>query len=131
MNTETPSRPSAREEALQALYAADTVGGDLQVEGLSVRGARLATAVWERRSELDAEISARSVSWRVERMPAVDRAILRIGAHELLDTDLPVGVAVSEAVELAKRFSTARSGSFVNGVLGTMARQVAEQRGQG
>ena len=61
-------------------------------------------------------------------MPAVDRAILRIGAHELLDTDLPVGVAVSEAVELAKRFSTARSGSFVNGVLGTMGREVAESR---
>ena len=98
------------------------------MDGLSARGARLATAVWDRRHELDKAIASRSLGWRVERMPAVDRAILRIGAHELLDTDLPVGVAVSEAVELAKRYSTARSGSFVNGVLGTMGRDLAENR---
>jgi N utilization substance protein B len=101
------------------------------VEGLSARGARLATAVWDRRHELDGAIAARSLGWRVERMPAVDRAILRIGAHELLDTDLPVGVAVSEAVELAKRYSTARSGSFVNGVLGTIGRDLGDRREDG
>ncbi len=98
------------------------------MDGLCARGARLATAVWERRDELDRRSPPGRSSWRVERMPAVDRAILRIGAHELLDTDVPVGVAVSEAVELAKRYSTARSGSFVNGVLGTMGREVAEER---
>lgn len=124
-------RPSAREEALQAVYAADAVGGGLDVEGLSARGARLAAAVWDHRDELDASIAAKSLGWRVERMPAVDRAILRIGAYELLHTDLPVGVAVSEAVELAKHYSTARSGSFVNGVLGTLGREVSARRPDG
>ncbi|CAN5457796.1 MAG: transcription antitermination factor NusB [Acidimicrobiia bacterium] len=118
------TRP-AREEALLALYAADAVGDGPETEGLSSRGARLAAAVWDQRLELDAAIAARALGWRVERMPAVDRAILRIGAYELLHTDLPVGVAVSQAVELAKRYSTARSGAFVNGVLGTMARDSA------
>lgn len=119
------TRPAAREEALLALYAADAVGDGPETEGLSGRGARLAAAVWDHRLELDAAIAARALGWRVERMPAVDRAILRIGAYELLHTDLPVGVAVSQAVELAKRYSTARSGAFVNGVLGTMARDSA------
>jgi N utilization substance protein B len=50
-------------------------------------------------------------------MPPVDRNILRLGLYELSYTDTPVGVVISEAVELAKRYSTARSGAFVNGVL--------------
>lgn len=67
-------------------------------------------------------IASRARGWRVERMPAVDRTLLRMGAFELLHTDTPVGVIVSEAVELAKRYSTGRSGSFINGVLGALAR---------
>ncbi|MBA2337092.1 MAG: transcription antitermination factor NusB [Acidimicrobiia bacterium] len=122
------TRPEAREEALAALYAAEATAGPPDIDGLSARGARLVTAVWQRRADLDAAIAARAHGWRVERMPTVDRTILRIGAYELLETDLPVGIAVSEAVELAKRYSTARSGAFVNGVLGTMAREAAETR---
>jgi N utilization substance protein B len=53
-------------------------------------------------------------------MPAVDRNVLRLGLYELRYTDTPVGVAISEAVELAKTYSTERSGAFVNGVLGAL-----------
>lgn len=118
------SSPDAREQALLALYAADTTGADEPDYGdLSARAQRLTKAVWEDRHRLDGVIAGLSTGWRVERMPAVDRNVLRIGTYELLETDKPVGVAVSEAVELAKRYSTAGSGRFVNGVLGTLARR--------
>ena len=61
-----------------------------------------------------------ATGWRVERMPAVDRALLRLALFELRHTDTPVAVVISEAVELAKEYSTQRSGSFVNGVLGNL-----------
>ena len=69
------------------------------------------------KEELDRAISDVSSSWRIERMPAVDRALLRLAAYELLHTATPKGVVISEAVSLAKEYSTARSGAFINGVL--------------
>ena len=54
-------------------------------------------------------------------MPAVDRAVLRLALFELRHSDTPVGVVISEAVELAKKYSTGRSGAFVNGVLASLA----------
>ena len=60
-------------------------------------------------------------------MPAVDRNILRIGTYELLNSATPVGIIVSEAVELARRYSTARSGAFVNGVLGRLVEELKTQ----
>ena len=112
----------SREQALQVLYAADALGAAPDLEGVAAKAAMLAEGVWGHREELDAVIASRARGWRVERMPAVDRTLLRIGAFELLHTDTPVGVIVSEAVELAKRYSTGRSGSFINGVLGALAR---------
>ncbi len=112
----------SREQALQVLYAADALGAAPDLEGVTAKAAMLAEGVWEHREELDAMIASRARGWRVERMPAVDRTLLRMGAFELLHTDTPVGVIVSEAVELAKRYSTGRSGSFINGVLGALAR---------
>ena len=118
------SSPDAREQTLLALYAADTTGAaEPDYSDLSAKAQRLTTAVWKERHRLDDVIAGLSTGWRVERMPAVDRNVLRIGAYELLETEKPVGVAVSEAVELAKRYSTAGSGRFVNGVLGTLARR--------
>lgn len=118
------SNPDAREQALLALYAADTTDADEpDYTDLSAKAQRLTKGVWEERYRLDAVIAGLSTGWRVERMPAVDRNVLRIGAYELLETDKPVGVAISEAVELAKRYSTAGSGRFVNGVLGALARR--------
>ncbi len=111
------SKAAARDQALGALYAADMTESDPQVSGLSGRAARYVTGTWALRSELDAEISAAATGWRIERMPVVDRNIIRLALFELRKGDTPVGVVVSEAVNLAKKFSTERSGAFVNGVL--------------
>lgn len=116
------SKLEAREQALAALYAADAVDADEpDLSDLSARAGRLVMGVWQLRRELDEIIASTSTGWRVERMPTVDRNILRIGVYELRETETPVGVVISEAVELAKRYSTAGSGRFVNGVLATIA----------
>ncbi|GIU93439.1 MAG: hypothetical protein KatS3mg011_2345 [Acidimicrobiia bacterium] len=74
--------------------------------------------------ELDEAIDQASEHWRLERMPVVDRAILRLGLFELrYRPDTPTAVIIAEAVDLAKRFSTERSGAFVNGVLAALARR--------
>ena len=111
------SKLPARDQALSALYAADVRGTPPDTAGLSARAGRYVAGTWQQLNELDAAISAAATGWRVERMPAVDRNILRLALYELWLGDTPVGVVVSEAVKLAKRFSTERSGAFVNGVL--------------
>jgi transcription antitermination factor NusB len=111
-----------RVEAIGALYAADVLGADeVDVEALSRRATALATATWDSRVALDERIAAAAEGWRIDRMTAVDRNILRLGAYELLHTDLATGIVIDRAVEIAKRFSTARSGPFVNGILDTIA----------
>lgn len=80
-------------------------------------------AVAEHVVEIDAVLTASSENWRLERMSRVDRNILRIGVHEILRSeDVPARVAINEAVELAKRFGTAESPAFVNGILDRAAR---------
>ena len=111
------SKPSAREQALNALYAADTTGTAPGTEGLSGRARRYVEGTWADLSDLDRRIEAAATGWRLGRMPAVDRNILRLALYEMRSGATPVGVAVSEAVNLAKRFSTERSGAFVNAVL--------------
>ncbi len=82
----------------------------------------LVRGVAEHQAGIDARLSAASTNWRLERMATVDRIVLRLGAFELLHRpDVPVGTAIDEAVTLAKRFSTAESGAFVNGVLSAIA----------
>jgi N utilization substance protein B len=74
--------------------------------------------VWGRIGEIDALIGEAAEHWRVERMTLVDRNILRLGAYELSPgSDIPVAVAINEAVELGKRFGSEESGAFVNGIL--------------
>lgn len=115
------SRPDAREEALQALYTAE-LRGVPGFEGLGARARGLAEGVWEHRTELDATLEAVSTRWRVERMPVVDRSVLRLALFELrYRPELPVAVIISEAVRLATSYSTEKSGGFVNGVLGRIA----------
>ena len=73
-------------------------------------------------AEIDATIRAYAQGWTLERMPALDRALLRIGVFELTYTpEVPTGAVISEAVELAKTFSTDDSGKFVNGMLSAIA----------
>jgi N utilization substance protein B len=69
---------------------------------------------------LDAELDSRSQNWRVARMAATDRAVLRLAAFELLHTDVPGPVAVNEAIELARRYGTEASPRFVAGILGKL-----------
>jgi len=73
-------------------------------------------------SELDARIVAKSANWRLERMPAVDRNILRLAVYEMSSTDSPAPVVIDEALELARQFSTDESVSFINGVLDAVHR---------
>ncbi|MEJ7765116.1 MAG: transcription antitermination factor NusB [Acidimicrobiales bacterium] len=124
------SRREARERALELLYEAEAKG--LQptevLLGLAIEPDRFAvalvTGVGERLAELDGHIERLARDWTVERMPWVDRSILRLAAFELLARpDVPTGVILSEAVELAKRFSTEEAGRFVNGLLSNLARE--------
>ncbi|HSQ38408.1 MAG TPA: transcription antitermination factor NusB [Acidimicrobiia bacterium] len=113
-----------RDEVLEALYEADLRGSPPDVAGLDELGRALAAGVWTERGGLDEALGAVSAEWRVERMPAVDRAVLRLGLWELRHRpELSAGVIISEAVRLAKAYSTERSGAFVNGVLGRLAEE--------
>jgi N utilization substance protein B len=75
-------------------------------------------------TDIDAKISAAAENWRLSRMPTVDRNILRLGAFELLFMqDTPAAVAFDEAIELARRYGTADSSAFINGVLDRLRRE--------
>jgi len=131
------SRRKARAFALQILYAADASGGvdvegaarawgesfDIDVDEAGREFARdLARATTEHLALVDEIIAGASRNWRLDRMARVDRNILRLAACELkYFLDVPVKVAINEAVELAKRFGTAESPAFVNGILDRVA----------
>lgn len=120
-------RPEAREEALERLYEADQRRGDPDTSGLGNRASELVLGVWEERTSLDDAIGAASRGWRVSRMPPVDRNILRIAVWELRHHErTPIPVVISEAVRLAKAYSTERSGGFVNGVLAKLVSERAD-----
>ena len=123
-------RRAARERALELLYEAETKGLSTSdvIEQLPVApdayAIRLAAGVDGHRDEIDALLVRFAKGWTLERMPAVDRALLRLATYELLhEPDVPVGVVISEAVELASEFSTDDSGRFVNGVLSAIAKR--------
>lgn len=114
--------PEAREAALERLYEADQRRTSPDTSELGKRASELVLGVWEERASLDEAIGAASHGWRVARMPPVDRNVLRIALWELRHHErTPVPVVISEAVRLAKAYSTARSGGFVNGVLAKLA----------
>jgi N utilization substance protein B len=134
------ARTKSRKRALDVLFSAD-VRGDALADALGREESRarstperasswpyareIVQGVLDHRTEIDERIAAHASGWPIERMPAVDRAILRIGAWELgHNPDVPVGVAIDEAVEAAKELSTDDSPRFVNGVLSAIARDV-------
>lgn len=79
----------------------------------------------ERLPEIDSKIAEKSKGWSVNRIAKVDIAILRLAVYEMLfDEDIPVGVAIDEAVELAKKFGQDNSFSFVNGILSSISKEI-------
>jgi transcription antitermination protein NusB len=85
----------------------------------------LLRGVEDHSSDIDRLLREYSEHWAVERMPAVDRAVLRLGCFELVhEPEVPTAVVISEAVDLAKQYSTKDSGRFVNGLLARIAEQV-------
>jgi N utilization substance protein B len=128
------ARRAARERALGLLYEAETkaLAPSQVIAELPVPPDRFANdlvvGVEAREAEIDGLIATYAIGWTVERMPVVDRALLRLATYELLGRpDVPTGVVLSEAVELATQYSTEESGRFVNGVLSAIAAQVRGQ----
>lgn len=130
----TRSRHADRQRALAVLYEADVRGDEpRQVLERSVADdppaaftVALVEGVAQARSRLDELIATYARGWRIDRMPVVDRNLLRLGLWELLCSDVPVAVVIDEAVELANELSTPDSGRFVNGVLAQVARSEAD-----
>jgi N utilization substance protein B len=127
------ARSKARKRALDVLYAAELRGQDAVVELEAAIGEgegptnpyteTLVRGVAEHRVRIDELLAQYAQGWTLDRMPAVDRNALRLGAFELLYVDdVPDPVAVSEAVALVRDLSTDDSPSYVNGVLGAMLR---------
>ncbi|KOV85003.1 transcription antitermination factor NusB [Nocardia sp. NRRL S-836] len=127
------ARSKARKRAVDFLYEADLLGtdpvtllaervGSPDVPPVNDYTVTLVEGVAAHRARIDDLISEHAEGWTLQRMPAVDRAVLRIGLYELLwAADVPDAVAIDEAVELAKGLSTDDSPRFVNGVLGRIA----------
>ena len=125
------SRREARERALSLLYEADVKGETpaavLAAQPVTVEefAADLVSGVGSHQEQSDALIRQFAKGWSLERMPVVDRTLLRMGCYELGHRpDVPTAAVISEAVELAKQYSTDDSGKFVNGLLGRIAREL-------
>jgi N utilization substance protein B len=124
-------RRESRERALGLCYELEV--RDIDVDELLAElpvdpdayAVDLARGVQDHCDEIDGLLRRYSEHWAVERMPAVDRAVLRLGCYELAhEPDVPTAVVISEAVDLAKQYSTKDSGRFVNGLLARIAEQV-------
>ncbi len=136
------ARRRSRQVALQVLYATDLAetGGSERPpedavfeevaahfelpEGARAFAKQLVAGVATRRAVVDDLLARHARNWRLSRMAAVDRNILRLGAYELAHTDTPVRVVIDEAIELARRFGDDPSPAFVNGVLDAVAHEV-------
>ncbi len=130
-------RRLARENCLQSLYSSDvaklepaSVLASFQMEEFAEEAKNfefyrnLYTTTVSNIAKIDDIIKKTSLNWEMDRMPAIDRSILRMAVCEMMIlSDAPVAVVIDEAIELAKKYSTEKSGKFVNGVLDGIARQ--------
>ena len=137
----TARRTKARERALQALYQIDVAAEGID-EALGrfwksfepverevmTLAESLVRGVAEHRRVIDEEIERVSSNWRLDRMAKVDRNVLRLATYELLKTDVPVKVAINEAIELGKKYGSESTGAFVNGVLDRIASELPAER---
>lgn len=129
-------RRDAREAAVQYLYQREMQGDQsdqaleefYELRGLSPSGRRFCDELlqgWmQHREEIDEVIAKNARNFEFHRLSAVDRNVLRIACHEILfRSDIPAPVAINEAIEIAKKYSTEDSGKFVNGVLDNIRKQ--------
>jgi N utilization substance protein B len=145
-----PSRHRARERSLQILFQWDARKGPIEDAIFSFYDTlyseqsetppapdefvdRLVKGVVENIAEIDRRLAQHAEHWRIERMPAVDRNVLRLAIYEMMALDTPPPVAIDEAIELARRFSGEESVQFINGVLDAAKREIdsAARYGQG
>ncbi|MAF64218.1 MAG: transcription antitermination factor NusB [Planctomycetes bacterium] len=136
-------RTRARELALQFLYQVDLVRTRIDEADAFLRGEehdeqtrnfarRLVLGVNEHSALIDDRIQAVAQNWNISRMAVLDRNILRLGVHELLHcSDIPPKVAINEAIEMGKRFSTQNSGAFINGILDRIMNEALAAGAQG
>ena len=139
------SRRKARECALQMLFAADVAEmpaddvvrsywAELGETDLDVTAREFATRLASRTLSnlelLDERIRSRAEHWRISRMAVVDRNILRLAVYEFLYEPTPRTVAINEALEIARRFSTYEATQFINGILDAIKRDLDEQQPQ-
>jgi transcription antitermination protein NusB len=114
--------PPSNESAIQEEITSFCENFKAEEEGKSFFR-QLAVGVMAHRDQIDALINAASENWRISRMATVDRNILRLSVYELVYLDdIPPSVTINEAVEIAKRYGSQESPSFVNGILDTVAR---------
>jgi len=124
------SRREARERAVELGYEAELRSWTVEelLASLILPAdpfvVELLTDLERHRAEADAQIEKLARGWTLDRMPVLDLLIMRMATIELLHRDTPTGVVLSEAVDLASRYSTDESGRFVNGVLAAVAREV-------
>jgi transcription antitermination protein NusB len=136
-------RREAREAAIQLLFAHDIHEGageksdfeqrafwDLHQGSDKVRAIaeEMATGVRNQLPKIDEQLNAVLHNFTAEKLADVDRNILRLGVYELMFTDVPVPVVINEAVEIAKKFSTAQSGKFVNGIIDRLGKDLRKDR---
>lgn len=131
-------RTRARELAMQGLYQLDVQGQDLlqyleeffkEDEPDDVLARKLALdwikGVWENLAACDELITASTIKWKLSRLSPVDKSILRLSVYQLkFCNDIPPKVVINEAIEIAKKFSTAQSPAFVNGVLDAVSKKI-------
>ena len=148
------SRTRGREYALQVLYEVDTSGKDpesaldaywvnFETTGrpagspepdpsVKTFAKQLVAGVAKNMGEIDALIERCSTNWRLDRMPRVDRNVLRLACFELMHSaDVPTKVVINEAIELGKRYGSEESGAFINGILDKVAGEVRRPEAKG
>lgn len=129
-------RRTARAHAMKLIYEWEMGGEGGEDTRLNLLGVqpdeqeseymnRMYDGVVAHREEIDGKIAEFARGWSMDRIVRVDLAILRLGTYELMLEEIPAGVVISEAVTLANTYSTDKAGTFINGVLGSIARSIA------
>ncbi len=142
--TQIKKRTRSRENALQVLYQIDMHGDNIkqseleeiisttsntQNSSINQFATELVRGYLSNREIIDKRIEEMSHNWKIKRMAAVDRNILRLASYELMfRKDIPAGVTINEAIDIAKKFSTVKSGSFINGVLDAIRQKYAIEK---